>query len=235
MTKIQDGKYMFFLTYLVKFVSKPFYMLPKTIDLTDNPERYRLILALNLREIADFVRQYFYSRTILTSIFRYFLLVSTFLFLGIFTFFIILQPAAWNLYLGRFTLGILSFFLLVPIHEIIHGAVYKYYGAPKVRFGIIWSKLDFFAAAPEFVISKKEFLPIALAPFIVINSILIFFLILSWNNPLVHIYLWGVFLMHSLGCMGDFALIGFFEEQGNKKIYTFDAAGAECSYFYEDI
>jgi hypothetical protein len=38
--------------------------------------------------------------------------------------------------------------------------------------------------------------------------------------------------MHSLGCVGDFAMIAFFELQGKQAVYTFDDEKAEVSYFY---
>ena len=93
----------------------------------------------------------------------------------------------------------------------------------------------FFAVAPEFVVSKREFIPLAIAPFIIINTVLIILLAIFWSDAALSFYLWGIFLMHSLGCVGDFALIGFFEKMGKRKIYTYDDSDSQKSYFYEDM
>lgn len=210
-------------------------MLPDIETLRANPEKYQLILVLQHREIGDFVRYYFYCNTPLSSFFRKFLILILIFFLSVLTYKLIQSPENWGYYLLQFGVGLVGFFLLVPFHELIHGFMYKFYGAPRVRYGVFWSKLAFYALAPEFVISKKEFIPLATATFIIINSLLILALFFSWQDSAWHFTIWGAFLMHSLGCMGDFALIGFFEKQGKRKIYTFDASNAESSFFYEDI
>ncbi len=144
-------------------------------------------------------------------------------------------PSIWANLTGYFLLGVLSFFLLVAPHELIHGLMYRFYGAKEVAYGVIWSKLAFYAIAPNFVVSKKEFIPLAIAPFLVLNGIIVALLFLSISNPEWHCFLWGLFLTHSFGCIGDFAMMSFFDYHKSKKIYTFDEKNAAISYFYEAI
>ncbi len=209
-------------------------MLPKIEDLNKSG-RYRLLYVLNHMEIADFVSYHLFSKTFLARFFINFLLLSLFIFLFFSGYHLFLHPEFCLSYLQSFVLGLLSFFLMVPFHELIHGFMYKFYGAPKVKYGVYWSKLAFFAVAPEFVVSKREFIPLAIAPFIIISTFLIILLGISLSNKVFSFYLWGIFLIHSLGCAGDFALIGFFEKMGKRKIYTYDDSDSQKSYFYEDM
>lgn len=63
--------------------------------------------------------------------------------------------------LGFFTifsnmcLGVIGLYLLVPIHELIHGICYKIAGAPSVQYKALWKKMVFFAAADGFLVSKR--------------------------------------------------------------------------------
>jgi hypothetical protein len=209
--------------------------MPTHQDLISDSERYRLVLVLHHKDIIDFVRFYYRSKGPWVLFFRRFLMLITILFLSHFSYILLQHIEKWDIYLLRFGLGVLGFFAIVPIHELIHGAVYKWFGAPKVRFGVLWSKLAFFAIAPIFVLSRREFMPLALAPFIVINSLLMLCLGLFINHFEISMLLWGALLMHSMGCVGDFALIGFFEQHKGKKIYTFDAETGGSSYFYEEV
>jgi hypothetical protein len=209
-------------------------MLPNYKDLQNNTNRYKLLLALKHHEIAEFVGTYFYSKTRIAGLYRMFLLSSAILFLLWTSFIVFTNPTIWSTCLLGFIAGILSFLLLVVPHELIHGLMYKYYGAPRVKYGVIWSKLAFYAIAPEYTISRKEFIPLALAPFIVINSLLIIFIVLSFSNSFWHFYFFGLFLTHSMGCIGDFAMIGFFELYRDSSIYTFDCEKEAISYFYKE-
>ena len=209
-------------------------MLPNYKDLQNNTSRYKLLLALKHQEITEFVATYFYSKTRIAGLYRMFLISSAILFLLWTSFIVFSNPTIWSICLIGFIAGILSFLLLVVPHELIHGLMYKYYGAPKVKYGVIWSKLAFYAIAPEYTISRKEFIPLALAPFILINSLLIIFIVLSFSNPFWHFYLIGLYLTHSLGCIGDFAMIGFFELHRNSSVYTFDSEKEAISYFYKE-
>jgi hypothetical protein len=209
-------------------------MKPNYIDL-QNSEAYRIILALKHHEIVHFVRKYINCNSSFALFFRAFICFCLLIFLVTGTTLIYLFPEKWPIFVGNFLLGIFSFFLLVAPHELIHGIMYRFYGAKKVKYGVIWSKLAFYAIAPNFVVSKKEFIPLAIAPFLILNGIIIALLFLSISSPEWHCLLWGLFLTHSFGCIGDFAMMSFFDYHKTKKIYTFDEKNSGISYFYEAI
>ncbi|MBK7637511.1 MAG: DUF3267 domain-containing protein [Saprospiraceae bacterium] len=85
--------------------------------------------------------------------------------------------------------GIIFAFLLILVHEYIHVLAYKSQGANRTSYDSNWKKLYFMALADKFVANKKEFSIVALAPFVVINSILIL----------------GLFLVKGLWC---FTILG---------------------------
>jgi hypothetical protein len=207
-------------------------MHPNYSELQNNEERYKILLTLKHSDIAKFVGSYLYSKTPLASAYRNFLLVSFLLFIFITTYLLFINSNKCLIHLSGFILGIISFFLLVAPHEIIHGLMYKYFGAPKVKYGVIWSKLAFYAIAPNFVVIKKQFMLLAAAPFVMISAALLTMIVYSFGNPFWHFYFWGLFLTHSLGCVGDFAMIAFFELQGKQVVYTFDDEKEGVSYFY---
>jgi hypothetical protein len=127
-------------------------------------------------------------------------------------------------------LGVFFFFLLLPIHEFIHGAVYKLLGAEKVRYGAVWKKMMFYAIAPDFVADAGEFKFVAYAPFVLINAALIgsgFFV-----SESIQWILAGTLLFHSAGCSGDFGLISYFYENRNKTVVTYDDAENGKTFFY---
>lgn len=139
---------------------------------------------------------------------------------------------SWNGIFKSFGLGaLLVFTVLIIIHEGIHGLAYKIAGAPKISFGVNWRKLYFYAAADQFVVSRKSFLFIALAPFIVISSVSLaglFFAGVSLKWVLL-----SVLLVHTGACAGDFAMLAFYEKHRHVgKLLTFDDVERKISYFY---
>ena len=144
------------------------------------------------------------------------------------------QLSGWQILAGL-GYGILSFLVLIPIHEAIHGIVSMLLGAKKVRFKVLWRKLAFLAEAPDFVMDFRTFFLVAVAPFFIINTLLIGLLLSCGYAPFYLLIGLSALMIHTMGCIGDFALISFFEEQKGKKIYTFDRAGSGASYFYLEL
>lgn len=135
-------------------------------------------------------------------------------------------------YVDQISLGFaLFFFPLLPIHELIHGLVYKYFGAPKVSYKADLKKLIFYAMADNYVVNGKELTAIAIAPFLVINVLL---LSLFFVLPERQCWLpYGAMLVHIGGCYGDFALISYFYKNRHRNIVTYDSLADKKSYFYE--
>jgi len=193
------------------------------------PQQFQLLHSFQHQEIIPFLQKFIYCRNPYTI----FYWGINILFLGFLGFQIGLDNAV-NLddkliYAG---LGVFVFFFgLVPIHELIHGIAYQIIGAKKVSYKADLRKLMFLTVADKFVANRREFLLVALAPFTIINSLLI---ISSLYFSGVWFYLiLGMLIFHTAGCSGDFGLVSYFYENRQKDILTFDDAANEITYFYE--
>ncbi len=186
---------------------------------------YTLQSILTHSEIGDFIMPYFFKRNpvmIFYGIFSISLLV-----ISVYS---LIKSGAFLDHLSEFSLGIAFFFLLVPFHELIHGFMYRRAGAYKVSYKAEWKKFIFYAMADKFVTFKKPFLYIALAPFVVINSLLILVIFLA---PASQYFIWlGALFMHAGGCSGDFGLISYFYTFWDKDPVTFDDVEGKVSYFF---
>lgn len=131
---------------------------------------------------------------------------------------------------SKFSIGIVVFFLLIPLHEFIHGMGYKLAGAKDVTYKAIWKKLVFYAMADRFVTKKIPFVFLAIAPFIIINSILglCFFL---FPSP-YHLLSLGALFIHTSGCSGDFAMISYFYMYWDQDPVTYDHIAGKESFFF---
>ncbi|MFK8056085.1 MAG: DUF3267 domain-containing protein [Saprospiraceae bacterium] len=125
-----------------------------------------------------------------------------------------------------FSLGLLAMLLVVVPHELLHGIAYRWTGAKKVIYGADWKRMVFHASAPYHPINYKQMLLVALTPFVVLTSLLLIGLVLT-TGP----YWWfffGLLLMHTQGCFGDFAMVNFFARQARPERWiTFDDSKEE--------
>ncbi len=123
--------------------------------------------------------------------------------------------------------GLLAMLVMVIPHEIIHGIAYKMTGAQKVIYGADWKQMVFHASAPYHPINFKEMLLVALAPFVVITSLLVIGLSTASGSWWWAFY--GLLLIHTQGCFGDFAMVNFFARQSRPYDWvTFDDSGKEA-------
>ena len=121
--------------------------------------------------------------------------------------------------------------LLIPLHEWIHGGVYRLIGAPDIRYGHDLSQFIFYVTAHRYVVDKRGFFIIALAPFVLISVLLAAAFLFS---PPGFSWAFSITLFaHSTMCIGDFALMGFFSSSRSKEMFTFDDTDTMSSYFYE--
>ncbi|MDI9864687.1 DUF3267 domain-containing protein [Flectobacillus sp. DC10W] len=130
--------------------------------------------------------------------------------------------------------GVLLFFiLLLPLHELIHGAVFKIFGAPKIGFGWNWKGMMAYAYAQKFAINLKELIWLAIMPFAIITPLLIVsvFLFPHWQFTTILLL-----ALHTMGCIGDFMLIKYALRNKHREIYTYDdIEGKGETYFYEKV
>lgn len=201
------------------------------IDTLFEDERYIKIAELSYTEMIPFVQREFGERT---RIIRFYIMLNL-LILVLMIIFAIMQVVdgqltLWQVLSHAMLGGTVIFALLIPLHEALHGLAYKLSGAPSISFGGNLSKFYFYAVADKFVIGKRAFQFVALLPFFVITTLLI---ILLANVPVAWQWvLWGVLLMHTGGCAGDFGMLSFYNRHGGE-VYTFDDVEAEKAYFFQ--
>jgi hypothetical protein len=128
-----------------------------------------------------------------------------------------------------FSFGVTIAFLLIPIHEYIHVLAYRSQGAANTSYDVNWKKFYFMAVADQFVASRREFRIVALAPFVVISTVLFmaFFLV----NPIWQFTVLGAFFAHTAFCGGDFSLLSYFQFHKDREVVTYDDAANKVSYF----
>ncbi len=129
-------------------------------------------------------------------------------------------------------LAFLSFIVLLPIHEVIHAAVFKYYGATTVGFGGSWKSMIVYAYAHKFVHSGRELAWVAVMPFLVITTTLA----LAWVIwPQYGLFFGTTLFIHTTACVGDFVLINYQFKNRHRRIYTYDDLKEEQrSYFFAE-
>lgn len=119
-----------------------------------------------------------------------------------------------------FIIGMAAFFPLIPLHEGLHLMAYRLAGAHKLFVKAHWKKGYFLAGAPNFVADARSFHFVAFLPFIVITALhllVIFTFKAEWTT-----LFWGSLLMHTLGCLGDFAMVNFLGNIKEGEAVTYD-------------
>lgn len=132
---------------------------------------------------------------------------------------------------SQLSFGFVIAFLLLPIHEGLHGWAYKRVGAQQVSYAAEWKKLYFMAIADKFVANRKEFVFVALLPFaflVVLGLAASVFLPLPWMLTSL-----ATVLVHGSMCGGDFGLLSYFHEKRHFDVVTFDDVPNKISYFYQ--
>lgn len=130
-------------------------------------------------------------------------------------------------------LGLAGFLGLLPLHELIHGLVFKRVGAERVGYGGSLKGLMVYAYAQNLVMTLRELALVAVMPFVVITIVLA----LAWIIWPLYGVLWGTLLiLHTSGCIGDFALIRYYYKNRRRSMYTYDdVEGERRSYFFETV
>lgn len=187
---------------------------------------YHLHEHLKHTELMAFVGRYFFKKNPVMHFYWIFNIVTI---LGGFIL-LYLSPDKIGPAMSKFCQGIAAFFLLIPIHELIHGIGYRLSGAKKVSYKAVWKQLVFYAMADRFVARGWPFVLTALAPFLLLNTlcIVLFFTL----PPLWNWLAFGALVMHTAGCSGDFALISYFYTHWKSDPVTYDDVAAEESFFY---
>ena len=119
--------------------------------------------------------------------------------------------------------------VVLPLHEALHAVAYWLAGARDVRWDYSLRMLAVWVIAHRFVVSTGAFLFVALAPFVVLNALLV---VAAIAFPQYAVLLLFVLLVHLHGCAGDWSLVNFVWLHRERGFWTYDDAVTGKSYFY---
>ena len=122
---------------------------------------------------------------------------------------------------------------IIPVHELLHGLAYKILGARKIQFGADFKQFIFYVTANRYPVSGKEFIFLALTPFVLINIVTIVSAVYWIPGGLL--YAGALLLTHNIMCIGDFAMVSYVFRNRIKRLFTFDEVEEKKSYFFEKI
>ena len=206
-----------------------------TIDELKNSGKFELIASINHQQIKEFViEQLTYDGKIIRTYMYYQVLMIV---VGMFFFtrsiVLAIKDTPVQLFYSLVAL-VFSFSFLIIIHELLHGIALKLAGAPRVTFGGYLKKFVFYAEADLFVINRRQFAFIALAPLVVVKLATLAGVVVFFNHPALYFM---VFVMsaHSLFCAGDIGLLTVFYQNTENEIFNFDVRAEKTSYFFRKI
>jgi hypothetical protein len=132
--------------------------------------------------------------------------------------------------LGEFGVAFFAMLaILLPLHEALHAIAYRLIGARDIRWGYSLRMMAVWVIAHRFVADTRGFVFVALAPFVVINGLL---LLLAIALPENAVFLLFVLLWHLHGCAGDWGLLNFVWLMRERGFRTYDDAVSGKSFFF---
>lgn len=199
-------------------------------DIKSN-HRFVLLDELNYDRIVDFTAKYIRKRNPSMVIFYIFTAGTFLLVIGSLVYGMVYHNREFGGIMKQYLYGlIISFSAMIPIHEIIHGIIYVLLGARKVYFGAEFKQFAFYAVADEFVTDKTGFYLLAAGPFLTISILsLLGFILVPGIASYTYI---SILFLHTTMCIGDFALMSYYDTNRDKNIYTFDDIKNRVSYYY---
>jgi len=204
-----------------------------SIELENNPG-FRKIFEISHEELIGFVSDHIKPDNLPMRLFYFFNLpLLAYIFYKLY-FIIFVSPLNWFQLIAIVLLSFVLFAIIViPIHELLHALAFKLLGAKKISIHAQWDRMLFYAIADKFVMNSKEFVFLALTPFVVINLALVV-CIFSLHNELKVMSVVFLFF-HLTGCIGDFALLGYLYKNRQSTILNYDDKDLQTSYFYEEL
>lgn len=191
---------------------------------------YRKILELDFGEMIPFVLVQIRRRSIFS-----FLYAGINLCLFIFLLYYIVYGLTaggltWSGLFRQTVTGILAgSFLIIPVHELIHGVAYRILGARKIHFGADMQQLIFYVTVDRYPVSGKQLYLLAMMPFVLIN-ISAALILLLWA-PQFLLFAGFFLLSHNIMCIGDFAVANYVHHIPGK-VYSYDVVSEKKSHFF---
>lgn len=194
---------------------------------------FRMVYELGFDEMIPFVFSQIRKKGIMSWL--YFASVAG---LMVFVAFQVIEALSGNVLSGRQVIwqsiaGIFSgSFLVIPVHELIHGMAYRMLGARKIIFGADLQQFIFYVTADRYPVSGKSIVFLAMLPFVLIN--LATFLVVFMLFPSHTVFAGVLLLSHNIMCIGDFAISNYVV-RSPRALYSFDIPEEKKSYFYEKV
>jgi len=203
-----------------------------TVEELDNEQKFRQILVVKYADLIPFIFDNLKRFTFLMAFFCFlsavFLCIAVYLRINLISPYPFLTVMLYS-FLGFLIIPIIS----IPVHEALHVIPFYLSGAKDIRLGMDLKQYLFYVTAHRYVASPKQFIIVALAPFLIISLAVVYLIIIL---PPLWQWSFSLFLfVHSTMCAGDFALVNFYYINRNKTIYTWDDVDNKTAYFYEAI
>jgi len=202
---------------------------PTTNDL-QNRARFELLLTLDHQKVVDQIRPFLFRPSMLTITY-WGLNILTFTFLVV-----IWWKANYSLINGFsiVCMGMLATWItLLPIHEHIHAFAYRSIGAKSVHVRYQIRTLTAQCVAPGFVTGSIPFAWVCLAPFLVLNTALLFGVLMLPNGP-AKLFLAGGLLLHLGATSGDISLANILWIFRGRRLWTYDDDSLGSTFFFAD-
>lgn len=93
--------------------------------------------------------------------------------------------------------------LSLPVHELVHAALFKLFGGrdARVTFGARWGML--YTSAKGLILPRRQFMCVLLGPAVVVSLALFVAAALSGHG----LAGWELAVLHLSGCTGDFGMV----------------------------
>lgn len=192
---------------------------------------YRLADELSHADLTPFLMQYVRRRGLLIWVWIAAIAFNVVLLAVSLAWHIALSTADFDTLAMAVLPAILLLVALIPMHEWLHGMAYQWAGAPKVSYIVNWKKLYVAALADRFVIGRRQFYIVALTPFTVVSAFLLIASSLI-GEPFWQFTFLISLLLHSLSCLGDFAMINYMQLKSDQEVVTYDDNEKGMSYFW---
>lgn len=199
-----------------------------------NPNEFELLTEVAHQNLKEFIIEQITKEKLIIRIYSVYQGLMILLFIFLFTrgivYFFKAQSAQQIAGVGLSIL--VSFTVLVVVHELLHALAYLLTGARRISFGLDLKKFIFYALADRQVIAPGAFRLVALAPFAVVNLACLAGFLFNQNVTLNYFFL-SVMALHSLFCAGDIAMLAFYNLYPGEEIFNYDNRSEGKTYFYK--
>jgi hypothetical protein len=126
---------------------------------------------------------------------------------------------------------LLGYWILPLVHEYAHALAYRFVGVRNVQIRYGAGRVRAVCIAPGEVLSRDEFVVVALGPLVGVNTVLAVATVFGPHGA-VALGMAGALVVHLWGCGSDVAVLNFMWLHRGNLLFTFDDPVEECGAFY---